>query len=45
METKIKKRKELSSEAKLLSIRYKGQDEKTGKAIQKLMGKSSLMWD
>lgn len=36
------KRKELNSEAKM--GRYKGKEEKTGKAILKLMGNDILMW-
>lgn len=41
-----KKRKELNSEAKMTINRvgYKGQEEKTSKAILKLMGKGILMW-
>jgi len=46
METSTKKRKELNSEAKMTinRVEYKGQGEKPGKTISKVMGKGILMW-
>lgn len=46
METSTKKRKELNSEAKstISRVGHKGQEEKKGKAILKLMGKGILIW-